>query len=193
MDGQHDHFAMIATSTQNLAADTCEELPSFVENSAAIEGQWGKISTIIFASKVNEYYDIATEHLRAKMALLHPIGQDVNREELLQGIPPEVHSVMFENLGAKRIYSAALWTHGSSGPSGLDANNLKKVFCSRKHNRASESLCESLAALGRRICTEFVDSKSLESYIACRAIALSKNDGKILDSLNNWLSSRVVR
>ena len=41
MDYQHDHFAMIATSTQNLAADTCEELPSFVENSAAIERQWG--------------------------------------------------------------------------------------------------------------------------------------------------------
>ena len=36
MDDQHDHFAMIATSTQNLAADACEELPSFVENSAAI-------------------------------------------------------------------------------------------------------------------------------------------------------------
>ena len=81
-----------------------------------------------------------TEHVRAKMALLHPIGQDVNREELLQGIPPEVHPVIFENLGARRIYSAALRTHGSSGPSGLDANNMKKLFCSQKHNRASESL-----------------------------------------------------
>ena len=112
------------------------------------------------------------------MALLRSIGQDVNREELLQGIPPEVHPVIFENLGAKRIYSAALWTHGSSGPSGLDAINLKKLFCSRQHNRASERLCESLVALGRRICTEFVDPKSLESYIASRAIALNKNDGK---------------
>ena len=119
-----------------------------------------------------------TKHVRAKMALLQPIGQDVNREELLQGIPPEVHPVIFENLGAKRIYSAALRTHGSSGPSSLDANNLKKLFCSKKHNRASELLCESLAALGRRICTKFVDPKSLESYIACRAIALNKNDGK---------------
>ena len=119
-----------------------------------------------------------TEHVRAKMALLHPIGQDVNREELLQGIPLEVHPVVFDNLAAKRIYSAALRTRGSSGPSGLDANNMKKLFCSKKHNRASESLCESLAALGRRICTKFVDPKSLESYIACRAIALNKYDGK---------------
>ena len=45
-----------------------------------------------------------TEHVRVKMALLNPIGQDVNREELLQGIPPEVHPVIFEILGAKRIY-----------------------------------------------------------------------------------------
>ena len=59
MDDEHDNFATIAPPTQNLAADTCEELPSFVENSAAIEGQWGKISTSTFASKVNEYYDIA--------------------------------------------------------------------------------------------------------------------------------------
>ena len=119
-----------------------------------------------------------TEHVRAKMPLLNPIGQDVNREKLLQGISPEVHPVIFENLGAKSIYSAALRIHGSSGPSGLDANNMKKLFCSKKHNRASESLCESLAALGRRICPEFVDPKSLQSYIACRAIALNKNDGK---------------
>ena len=97
------------------------------------------------------------------MALLHPIGQDGNREELLQGIPPEVHPVIFKNLGAKRIYSAARRFHGSSGPSGLDAHNMKKLFCSKKHNRASESLCESLAAPGRRICTEFVDPKSLKS------------------------------
>ena len=55
---------------------------------------------------------------------------------------------------------------------------MKKLFCSKKHNRASESLYESLAALRRRICTEFVDPKSLESYIACRAITLDKNDGK---------------
>ena len=75
-----------------------------------------------------------TEHVRAKMALLHPIGQGVNREELIQGIPPEVHPVIFENRGAKRIYSVALRSHGSSGPSGLDANNRKKLFCSKKHN-----------------------------------------------------------
>ena len=39
-----------------------------------------------------------TENVRTKMALIHPIGQDVNREELLQGIPPKVHPVIFENL-----------------------------------------------------------------------------------------------
>ena len=51
MDDQHDHFATIAPPTQNLAADTCEDLPSFVENSAAIEGQWGKISTKYFCEQ----------------------------------------------------------------------------------------------------------------------------------------------
>ena len=110
----------------------------------------GKLSAAV---KVLSQRDAAgvlppTEHVRAKMALLHPIGQGVNREELLQGIPPEVYPVIFEHLGAKRIYLAALRTHGSSGPSGLDANN-KKLFCSKKHNRASESLCESLVALRR--------------------------------------------
>ena len=94
-----------------------------------------------------------TEHVRVKMALLHPIGQDINREELLQGVPPEVRPLIFENIGAKRIYSSALRTHGSSGPSASDSNNVRKLFCSKKHNRASDSLCESLVALGRRICS----------------------------------------
>ena len=83
MDDQHDdHFATIAPPTQNLAADKCEELPSFVENSAAIEGQWGKISTSTFASKVNEYYDVATHWKRNAVDISHGNTVKVLIEEL---------------------------------------------------------------------------------------------------------------
>ena len=82
MDDQHDHFATIAAPTQNLAADTCEELPSFVENSAAIEGQWGKISTSTFASKVNEYYDIAIHWKRNAFDIPRENAVKVLTEEL---------------------------------------------------------------------------------------------------------------
>ena len=82
MYDQHDHFAMIATSTQNLAADTCEELPSFVENSAAIEGQWCKISTSTFASKLNEYYDIAIHWKRNAFVIPYGNAVKVLIEEL---------------------------------------------------------------------------------------------------------------
>ena len=81
MDDQHDHFAMIATKTQNLAADTCEELPSFVENSAAIEGQWDKISTSTFASKVKKYYDIAIHWKRNAFVIPHGNAVKVLFEE----------------------------------------------------------------------------------------------------------------
>ena len=82
MDDEYDQFAVIAPPTQNLAADTYEELPSFVENSATIEGQWGKISTSTFASKVNEYYDIAIHWKRNAFDIPHGNAVKILIEEL---------------------------------------------------------------------------------------------------------------
>ena len=64
---------------------------------------------------------------------------------------------------------------GSAGPSGLDACSWKRLCFS--FNCASNNLCEAIALLCRRLCTEYVDPAGLEFLVACRLIALDKCPG----------------
>ena len=45
------------------------------------------------------------------------------------------------------------------------------------HRDASNDLCKAIAAVTRRLCSEFVDPKGLSALVACRIIALDKNPG----------------
>ena len=65
--------------------------------------------------------------------------------------------------------------HGSSGPSCLDAHAWRRLCTSFKG--ASIDLCNSLACVARRLCTSYVDPKSVSSFLACRLIALDKCPG----------------
>ena len=64
---------------------------------------------------------------------------------------------------------------GSAWPSGLDAYGWRRLCTSFKG--ASGELCHSLALVARRVCTSFVDPKSISPLLACRLIALDKNPG----------------
>ena len=41
--------------------------------------------------------------------------------------------------------------------------------------RSSNDLCSTLAALARKLCTQYVDPSSLSSFVTCQLIALDKN------------------
>ena len=70
---------------------------------------------------------------------------------------------------------AALHTDGAAGPSGVDARGWRRL-CASFHS-ASNDLCQSLALLARRVCTEFVCPEGLMAFTACRLIALDKSPG----------------
>ena len=52
----------------------------------------------------------------------HPTSSDLNEEAFLRGEKPSVHLVVFEDTDNSMVKEAALKTKGSSGPSGLDAD-----------------------------------------------------------------------
>lgn len=74
---------------------------------------------------------------------------------------------------------AALRTKGSGGPSGVDANGFKRILASKSFKRSSINLCESIATLTRRLCTEFVDPLTIEPILASRLIPLDKGNGEV--------------
>jgi len=107
----------------------------------------------------------------------HPPGQPAHLDSLLPSTTPrpETHPVIFDHLDGTIIRSAALSTHGSAGPSGVDAFGWRRLCTS--FQSASADLCTSLAIVAKRLCTSYVDPENLAPFTACRLIALDKCPG----------------
>ena len=105
----------------------------------------------------------------------HPPSAPVHPEAISNSEPKPFHPVIFDALDASCIRSAALRTEGAAGPSGIDALGWRRLCTS--YNSASNQLCQSLAATARRLCTCYVDPKSISALTACRLMALNKNPG----------------
>ena len=105
----------------------------------------------------------------------HPERQAPHPDTLLPEDPRaniDSHPVLFEQLNGDLIRATALRTQGSAGPSAIDANGWRRLCTS-----ASSNLCNALAAVARRLCTEEVDHKGLKAFVACRLIPLDKRPG----------------
>ena len=100
----------------------------------------------------------------------HPLGQGASPDSTLQGVPPDVHPVIFDSIDAAMIRSTALNTRGAAGPSGLDAYTWRTLCTSFK--TASKALCHSLALTAKHLCSTFVDPSCISPLLVCRLIAL---------------------
>ena len=107
----------------------------------------------------------------------HPEGRPLNPDVLSQSESPhtDFHPIVFEGIDASLVRSSALKVKGSAGPSGLDAHQWRRLCTSFGHY--SDDLCDAVAAITRRLCTEYVDPNAIESLTACRLIALNQNPG----------------
>ena len=68
-------------------------------------------------------------------------------------------------------------TQGGAGPSGTDADAWKRLLCSKSGGKSSETLCNSIANIVRRLASEHVDPTCIDSLLNCRLIPLDKNPG----------------
>ena len=82
---------------------------------------------------------------------------------------------MFDSLDGTLIHRTVLRMDGAAGPSGLDVACWKKM-CT-VFQGASDTLCDSLSAVARRLAVSLVDPESLSALTACRLIALDKHPG----------------
>ena len=89
--------------------------------------------------------------------------------------PPEYHPILFDALTPQLIRSSSLKTSGSSGPSGLDGSDWRRM-CTSFH-RSSNDLCNALSSFGKRLCVSFVDPSGLYPFLASRLIAIDKHPG----------------
>ena len=80
------------------------------------------------------------------------------------------------------IYSAALKTKGSAGPSGMDADLYRRILCSKNFNTEGKLLKEEIATMARNMLTTSYHLSQPERYTASRLIPLNKRPW----SLSNW-------
>ena len=61
----------------------------------------------------------------------------------------------------------------------MNVNGFKRILACKSFKRSSNNLCESIATLTRRLCTEFVDPLTIEPIVASRLIPLDKGNGEV--------------
>ena len=86
---------------------------------------------------------------------------------------------MVIKINGEMVREAALKTKGSGGPSGVDANGFKRMLACKSFKKASTGLCNAIAVLAKRLCTEFIDPLTIEPILANRLIPLDKGNGEV--------------
>ena len=115
-----------------------------------------------------------TDDVVRQLRVKHPDAQRAKLGSFLFGPVEDVPDLVYQEINGElvREFEAALRTKGSGGPSGVDANGFKRILACKSFKRSRINLCESIAALTRRLCTEFVDPLTIESIVASRLIPL---------------------
>ena len=62
----------------------------------------------------------------------------------------------------------------------MDANGFQRILASKSFKKSASNLCDALATLTRRLCTEYIDpAATIEPILASRLIPLDKGNGKV--------------
>ena len=114
-----------------------------------------------------------TEEIMNQLRQKHPETQEATLGALLFGPIEEIPDTIFGKINGEMVREAALRTKGSGGSSGIDAVGIRRMVT------LSVKLCDALALLTRKLCTQYVDPVSVEGLMTCRLITLDKGDGSV--------------
>ena len=117
-----------------------------------------------------------TEDVRRQLREKHPEAQKASLGALLFGPVEEIPDSAYQQINGEMIREAALRTRGSGGPSGVDAVGFKRILACKSFKRSSTNLCDSIATLTKRLCTEYVDPLTIEPILSNRLIPLEVID-----------------
>ena len=93
----------------------------------------------------------------------------------LQGCHRPPNGVIYEMITGEMVWKKSLQTHGSAGPSGLDARGWRRLLSNTICGSAASDLCNALAALAKKLAT--TTCQHIDALTACRLIPLDKKPG----------------
>ena len=89
----------------------------------------------------------------------------------------DIQPVLFEEIDGEAIKAAAKNTHGSGGPTLIDADGWKHILCSKSYGKSNDILAHAIADVTKRLCTEIIDPSILSDLLVSRLIPLDKRPG----------------
>ena len=119
--------------------------------------------------------DDVVRQLREK----HPDAQRAKLGSLLFGPVEDIPHSLYQEINGELVREVALRTKGSGSPSGVDAKGFKRILACMSFKRSSTNLCEAIATLTRRLCTEFVNLLTIEPIVVSCLIPLDKGNGEV--------------
>ena len=120
-----------------------------------------------------------TDDVMIQLQDKHPSAQKAQLGSLVFGQIEDILHVIYHQINGKMIKETALKTKGSGGPSGIDANGFRRMLASKSFKKSSASLCDAIAMLAKRLCTELVHPATIELILARRLIPLDKSNGEV--------------
>ena len=75
------------------------------------------------------------------------------------------------------IRIVAIRTKGGSGPSGMDADSWRRILASNNFGTSGSDLRKAFANVVQKLCTDLVETHTIEAFLSCRLIPLDKNPG----------------
>ena len=96
-----------------------------------------------------------TDDVIAQLREKHPNTQEAPLGPLLFGPVEGVPVSAYQKINGEIVRYATLRTKGSGGPSGVDANGLRRILASKSFKKSGTDLCAEIAAMTRRLCTDW--------------------------------------
>ena len=116
------------------------------------------------------------EQTRKDMQSKHPKPEPQAKDAMISGdLPPAVHNIIFDGVNGESIKKFALRSRGGAGVSQQE-DKLWHIMVSG-FKETSSGICNAIAKLARRLCTQYVDPEPLACLLANRGVAIDKCPG----------------
>ena len=69
--------------------------------------------------------------------------------------------VIYEEIDASKVQTAAMHLSGSGGPTLVDADGWRRILCSKAYGNASVNLCQGIADLAKKLEEEEEEETNL--------------------------------
>ena len=131
----------------------------------------------------------------------HPDAQEAQLGSLLFGPIKDVPTTLFLEIDGEMVREAALRTKGSRGPCGVYGDGFRRILSCKAFKKSAKDLCDALALLARRLCTEYVHLSNIYALLSSRLIPLDKGEeavrpigvGEVLRRIIGKCVTRVIK